>query len=415
MPLGANSYKCYLKNITMSESVDFFTSFGQLEAFCSQEEYKGYDPYDSLNSRLFQAVPLLSKSRFAKLAWTQFFKRAPLNLRPLVGVPKEYNPKALGLFLTSYCNLYEIDSQSAYLDKINFFGDRILELQSKGWSGSCWGYNFDWQARAFFQPKYTPTVVATTFIACALLDAFAITKREEFYKAARSACDFVLKDLYRTYDDKGDFSFSYSPLDKSVVFNASLLGARLLSRVYSISGEKELYEEAKKAVNFACGYQQENGAWSYGTLPFHQWIDNFHTGYNLECLSDYARFTGDQSFDSYLKKGFEYYIQTFFTAEGIPKYYNNSIYPVDIHAPTQLLITLDKLGQFEEYKELALKVMRWTVDNMQSSKGYFYYQINKHFTSRIPYMRWAQAWMFLSFTVLFKNDRSLFSRGSNDE
>ena len=113
--------------------------------------------------------------------------------------------------------------------------------------------------------------MATTFIACGLLDAFAITERKEFYAAARSACDFVLKDLYRTYDDKGDFSFSYSPLDKSVVFNASLLGARLLSRVYSISGEKELIEEAKKAVNFACGYQKENGAWSYGTLPFHHW------------------------------------------------------------------------------------------------------------------------------------------------
>ena len=109
-----------------------------------------------------------------------------------------------------------------------------------------------------------------------------------------------------------------------------------------------------------------------------------------------------------MNKGFDYYIQTFFTAEGISKYYNNSTYPVDIHAPTQLLITLDKLGQYEKYKEMATKVMGWTIENMQSSQGYFYYQINKHFTSKIPYMRWAQAWMFLSFTVLFKNERSLY-------
>ncbi|EPR67533.1 hypothetical protein ADICYQ_3557 [Cyclobacterium qasimii M12-11B] len=398
--------------VKMSQATDFFSSFEQLAAFCSQEEYKGYDPYDSLNSKLFQSIPLLSKSRIAKLAWTQFFKRAPMNLRPLVGVPKEFNPKALGLFLTSYCNLYGIDPQSEYLEKINFFGDKILGLQTKGWSGSCWGYNFDWQARAFFQPKYTPTVVATTFIACALLDAYAITKREEFYIAARSACDFVLKDLYRTYDDKGDFSFSYSPLDKSVVFNASLLGARLLGRVYSISKEEELFDEAKKAVNFACGYQKENGAWSYGTLPFHHWIDNFHTGYNLECLSDYARYTGDHSFDDYMNKGFDYYIKTFFTSEGISKYYNNSTFPVDIHAPTQLLITLDKLGKFDTHKEMAVKVMEWTIENMQSPKGYFYYQINKHFTSKIPYMRWAQAWMFLSFTVLFKKETGFYKNAN---
>mgnify|MGYP003134477491 CR=1 FL=1 len=171
--------------------------------------------------------------------------------------------------------------------------------------------------------------------------------------------------------------------------------------MYSISEERELFEEAQKAVRFACGYQKKDGAWSYGTLPFHHWIDNFHTGYNLECLSDYGHFTGDHSFD--------YYIKTFFTAEGVSKYYNNSVYPVDIHAPTQLLITLDKLGKFEDHKEMATKVMQWTIKNMQSPKGYFYYQINKHFTSRIPYMRWAQAWMFLSFTVLFKKDNTYYT------
>lgn len=384
-------------------------SFTDLENFCQQEGYKGYDPYDSLNSKLFQNLPFLPKSRLAKLAWTQFFKRAPLNLRPLVGVPKEYNPKAMGLFLSGYSNLYSIAPDPKLLEKVYFFGDKILELQSKGWSGSCWGYNFDWQARAFFQPKYTPTVVATTFVSCALLDAYEITHKQEYFDAARSACDFVLKDLYRTYDDKGNFSFSYSPLDKSVVFNASLLGARLLSRVYHYTREEELYQEARKAVDFACGYQQENGAWSYGTLPFHQWVDNFHTGYNLECLSDFTRYTDDKSFDGYLKKGFDYYIQTFFTPEGVSKYYNNNTYPVDIHAPTQLIITLDKLGNFEEYKHLAEKVMTWTIDNMQSSEGYFYYQINKYFTSKIPYMRWAQAWMFVSFTVWFKNDVSVYA------
>ncbi|SHN02866.1 hypothetical protein SAMN04488057_105309 [Cyclobacterium lianum] len=382
----------------------FFDAFSTLEKFCEAEGFKGYDPYDSLNSTFFQRLPLVSDSRIAKLAWTQFFKRAPFNLRPLVGVPKEYNPKALGLFLSGYCNLYRIDPDQKFAEKIYFFGDKILELQSAGWSGSCWGYNFDWQARAFFQPRFTPTVVATTFVACSLLDAFDITKNQSYFDAARSACDFILQDLYRTYDENGDFSFSYSPLDKSVVFNASLLGARLLSRVYHHTREQNLYEEAKKAVAFACKYQQENGAWSYGTLPFHQWIDNFHTGYNLECLSDFSRYTGDISFENYAERGFDYYISTFFTEKGVPKYYNNSTYPIDIHAPTQLVITLDKMGKFGQYNELAEKVLKWTVENMQSSRGYFYYQINKYFTSKIPYMRWAQAWMFLCFTVWFRKD-----------
>jgi len=222
----------------------------------------------------------------------------------------------------------------------------------------------------------------------------------------RSSCDFILNDLNRTYDDNNEgFSFSYSPLDNSVVYNASLLGSRLLSRVYSFTKEATLLEEARRSVLFVCRNQQENGAWSYGRYDFHQWIDNFHTGYNLECISDYIKYSNSDEFAECLSKGFDYYINTFFTSEGIPKYYSNSIYPIDIHAPTQLIITLYKLDKFDEFKEMAQKVLIWTIDNMQSNKGgYFYYQINRFFTSKIPYMRWSQAWMFLALTIYLLED-----------
>lgn len=382
-------------------------SYQRLSDYCEREAYKGYDPYDSLNSRLFNRIPVLSKTPIVKLAWTQFFKRAPLNFRPFVGIEKEYNPKALGLFLSSFCNLYQEDPKQEYLDKIYFFYEELIKLRNPNWSGTCWGYNFDWQSRAFFQPKNTPTVVATTFIGCALLDAYDVTGDQKFLSTARSCCDFFLNDLNRTYDDEGNFSFSYSPLDKSVVFNASLLGSRLLARVYNATGENTLIEEARKSVAFACSHQRSNGSWGYGTYDFHQWVDNFHTGYNLECLSDYMNFSGDRAFEVHLNKGFEYYINTFFTEEGIAKYYNNSVYPIDVHAPTQLIITLSKLGKFQENRALAEKVLSWTIDHMQDPEGYFYYQINKFFTSKIPYMRWAQAWVFLAFTIYLKEIKCL--------
>ena len=381
-------------------------SFEKLFEYCEKEEYKGYDPYDSLNSRLFYKIPILSKNSLVKLAWTQFFKRSPINLRTFVGIDKEFNPKAVGLFLASFCNLYRIEAKPAYLEKIIFFSDLLEEMQNRSWSGSCWGYNFDWQSRAFFQPKNTPTVVATTFIGSSLLDAYEVTGDEKYLKIVRSSCDFILNDLNRTYDEQSEaFSFSYSPLDNSVVYNASLLGSRLLSRVYSYTKETALLEDARKSVLFVCRSQQENGAWSYGRYDFHQWIDNFHTGYNLECISDYNKYSNSDEFVGCLTKGFDYYISTFFTEEGIPKYYSNSTYPIDIHAPTQLIITLHKMGRFTEFKEMAQKVLTWTIDNMQSGeKGYFYYQINRFFTSKIPYMRWSQAWMFLALTIYLLED-----------
>lgn len=379
-------------------------SLNKLQKYCEEENFKGYDPYDGLNSRLFRSIPFVSKTRFFRLAWIQFFKRSPINVRPVAGIKKEYNPKGLGLFLAGYCNLYHCDPKEEYKNKIIFLSEEILGLKNEGYSGACWGYNFDWQARAFFQPKNTPTVVASTFIANALLDAYSITKNEQLLQTARSTCDFILKDLNRTYDESGDFAFSYSPMDKSVVFNASLLGSRLLARVSSITNDKELAAEAKRSVNYCCKYQKEDGSWGYGTLPFHQWIDNFHTGYNLECIFEYMKFSGDDSYRENVSKGFDYYINTFFTEEGIPKYYSNSTYPIDVHAPAQMVITLEKLGKLGQHKNIADKVLAWTIKNMQSSNGFFYYQVNKYFSSRIPYIRWAQSWMFYALTTYIKSE-----------
>ncbi|MBU1667544.1 delta-aminolevulinic acid dehydratase [bacterium] len=383
-------------------------SFKNLKEYVEKENYKGWDPYDGLNSKFLNTIPLVYRSKFIRLAWIQSFKRLPFNLRNILGVKKEYNPKGLGLFLSAYCNLYSVEPKEEYLLKIKFLIDEILSLQTKGWSGSCWGYNFDWQARAFFQPKYTPTVVASTFIGYALLDAYDILKDPKLLKTARSICDFILKDLNRTYDDKGDFAFSYSPLDTTQVFNASLLGSRMLARVYSYTNEKELIDEAKKSVQFCVDYQQNNGAWAYGTLPFHQWIDNFHTGYNLECISEYMKYSKDTTYEKNINIGLEYYLNTFFTEDGKSKYYNNALFPIDIHAPAQLIVTLYRLGILKENKELGDKVLNWTIQNMQDEKGYFYYQIKKRFNSKIPYIRWAQSWMFFSMSFYikeFKNEK----------
>ncbi|WP_336515909.1 hypothetical protein [Pollutibacter soli] len=374
-------------------------SFISLKEFCEAEKFQGYDPYDGLNSRLFQSLPVIPKMRFTRLVWIQFFKRSPFNFRKLVGVKKEVNPKAMGLFLSSYCQLYKADPKQEYLDKAKYFIEKIYSTVSPGYSGACWGYNFDWEARAFFQPKGTPTVVASVFVASALLDAYDITGDKTLLDTARSTCDFILKDLNRTYDKDGNFSFSYSKMDTSVVFNASLLGSRLLARVYYHTKEPLLREEARKSVAFCCAHQQPNGAWAYGTYDFHQWIDNFHTGYNLECIHDYSRYTGDISFQHCVDIGFDYYIKTFFTEEGVPRYYSSSTYPIDVHAPAQLVITLCKLNKVNQHKQLLDKVLYWTIDHMQNSQGYFYYQINKYFSSKIPYMRWSQSWMFYALST----------------
>ena len=121
-------------------------SFIKLEEYCRSEAFKGYDPYDGLNSKLFVYLPFLRKSRLFKLIWIQFFKRSPVNFRKIAGIKKDYNPKAVGLFLSAYCNLYKINPTQATLFQIRSFIDQLKQSQSDEYSGSCWGYNFDWQS-----------------------------------------------------------------------------------------------------------------------------------------------------------------------------------------------------------------------------------------------------------------------------
>lgn len=381
--------------------------FDKLKFYCEKSDFVGWDPYDGLNSRIFQATPF-RKWDLARLFWIQGFKRSPINFRRLLWVPKEHNAKGVGLFLKGYCNIYKLQQslnqeilglQEDILIKIHYLAELLLSLQSKGYSGACWGYNFDWQARRLFLfPKNTPTVVATTFCATALFHAYEITKNKKWLDTALSAGSFVLNDLNRTPKKRG-FLFSYSPVEgNNTVYNASLLGSKLLSYCYHYTKEERYKAAARDSILACTDAQQSDGSWLYGELPVQNWIDSFHTGYNLEAIQAYQELTGDTSFQSNIEKGFVFYIENFFLNDGTPKYYHNRTYPIDIHCPAQLFVTLNRLNMASEHRELAEKVMLWTINHMQDKKGFFYYQLKKGLSSKIPYMRWSNAFMFYAMS-----------------
>lgn len=388
------------------------SSFLKLKSYCEAENFKGWDPYDGLNSKIFNALPFKHWD-LARLAWIQGFKRSPINFRKILMVPKEHNAKGIALFLSGYCNIYDLalkgktdfGNKEDLLSKINELANLLNELKNTNFSGACWGYNFPWQARRLFLfPKDTPTVVATAFCVEALFKAYDITKNEYYKSLALSAADFIINDLNKTSHNSG-FLFSYSPYNgNNTVYNASLLGAKTLSLCYKYS-EKYIYKKtASIVVKAVCEGQNKDGSWVYGMLPIQSWIDSFHTGYNLDAISTYQNCTGDNQFNSNLKKGFSYYVTNFFETNGTPKYYNNKTYPIDIHCPAQLFVTLSKLDEFKMHKDLAYKVIIWSIKNMQSKKGFFYYQLKKRWSSKIPYMRWSSAFMFNSMTFYFKEN-----------
>lgn len=394
-------------------------SFMRLKSYCETEDYKGWDPYDGLKSKVANALLPLKHSAILRLCIIQGFKRCPVNLRRIAMVPKEHNAKGIGLFLQGYCNLYkmiekkgvafkELGTTDEVLRKIRYLADLLLQMRSDKmfpdkFHGACWGYNFDWQARRLFLfPAHTPTVVATNFCATALMEAYEVTHDKRYLEVALSAARFIIEDLHRS-EYKDGFLFSYSKLPgNDTVFNASILGSRLLSYCYKYTGNETYKQLARKSIVACCAGQEEDGSWRYGMLPVQKWRDSFHTGYNLDGLIAYQENTGDNSFDENIAKGFDYYINHFFLDDGTPKYYDNQTYPIDIHCPGQLFVTLSRLHKFGAFRQTAAKVLQWTIDNMQDPNGYFYYQLKPSMSSKIPYMRWSNAFMFsaLSFYLL---------------
>ncbi|MCX7763009.1 MAG: delta-aminolevulinic acid dehydratase, partial [Candidatus Kryptonium sp.] len=337
--------------------------------------------------------------------WIQLLKFLPVNLRIFLGIKKEYNPKAMGLFLSAYSKKYAITRDKTDLEKIDFFSEWLVQNSAKGYSGLCWGYNFDWANRTFFAPKGTPTIVTTSFIGFGFIDAYRATGNQKFLKCARSICDFILRDLNSTKHPEG-LCFSYTPLDKSCVHNANMLGASFLAEVGSLTGEKQLIEEAILRMDFSVNKQTENGAWFYGEFEYQKWIDSFHTGYNLISLYKFYKSTNEKRYLESLEKGYRFYLDNFFLEDGTVKYYHNRIYPLDCHAFAHALITLKTLFFLNESKSRNLldKVFNKTIELFWSKNGYFYYRVNKFFVNKIPYMRWVQAWMFLALIELLNQE-----------
>lgn len=392
-------------------------SFSKLKSYCEKEQFKGWDPYDGLNSKVFNAIPFLNKSSFIRMVMIQGFKKMPVNLRKIAMVPKKHNAKGLGLLLSGYCNLYETVKEKPELSvefgglqdielQINELAELLISMQSKGYSGACWGYTFDWQSKAFFLPIHTPTVVATSFVVEALLSAYEVTQNKQYLNTALSSADFVLKDLNRI-DKPNGFMFSYSPLDSRAVYNATLLGTKTLALIYKYTGNEDYKIAARASAQAVCDEQNSDGSFPHSDQVRNQWRDSFHTGFKLESLAIYQQCCNDNSFSENIERGYKYWIEHYFVPEtGLAKYYDNSTDKdtVDLHCVAQAIPTIYKLGKFtEETTALMTRCLEWAINNMQSKKGYFYFQKKGNSINKICYMRWPNSWMFYGMSYFIKS------------
>ena len=187
-------------------------------------DFSGHDPFDSLNSKIFNLTPL-KYSKIAKLIFTQLGKRSPINLRNLLLVPKSRNAKGVALIILGLIENFKISNDDYYLDQAKTLVDWLIlnKCEKKIWSHNCWGYNFEWQARAFNVPKGSPNIVTTYFVSLAILKFSEITNNTELQNQALDSSFFMTK--YLLNHNENEMTFNYVPNSKTFVHNANLFGA----------------------------------------------------------------------------------------------------------------------------------------------------------------------------------------------
>lgn len=395
----ATAAKTYPRAMASRFSESALALFGWLE----RNDYRAYDPFDGLNATYLR--PLTFERHLLRTVLQQGVRRFPVNLRPVFGIAGSRSTKGMGFLARGFIRLHQATGEQIWAERARSTLQWLTENASPGYSGACWGNHFDYQARnGFYLPKGVPTIVWTSLIGHAFVDAYEHFHDEKYLQVAASACEHILRDLDRLVD-RDSLCFSYIPTMQSFgCHNANCLGASLLSRAYHHTSEETFRLEAGKAIQYTAAHQRPDGSWYYGERPNQRWVDNFHTAYVLDSFKHYEETTGDSRFEAVLNKGYQYWKENFFLHNGTPKYYNYKTLPIDIQCSSQAIDTLVYFHDRDPLNvHLAQKVGEWTVDNMQDSAGYFYFRrYASWLVNRTPTLHWGQATMFCALAGLLR-------------
>ncbi len=373
-------------------------SLKKVEKWVEDHNYKGYEPFDGLSS-FFR--PLTFGNLFLDRCLLQLIRQSPINLRPVFGVKPLESTIGRGYMAWGYCHMFRLTGDAAYKTKINSCLEWLIENKSPGFKEYSWGKHFDFASRGGIYYKFEPILVWTVLVGQAFLDAYEEFAEVRYLEIADSICKWIL-ELPRNQTESG-FCFGYLKGDTdSTIHNSNMLGAAMLARTAKHNRNKDYLAVAREAMKFSCSRQQPNGAWWYGEDPKFKWIDNFHTGYNLDGLKCYIEYSADKEYKGILKRGLRFYMDTFFEESGRPRYYHNRTYPVDSQCASQAIDTLAGFAENDsEALQLALKVANWTIDNMQHGNGYFYYrQYPIGIKAKAPMLHWAQATTYKALSLL---------------
>ncbi len=386
-------------------------SIHSLINWIEQNDYSSYDHYDFWSSKIgIVGRRIFSMNKLIGMPIVALLNSLDVCLpqsRKIFAM-KDRSAEAIPRIAVGYFRLYKMTNEMNYLDLGCKLLDWLKENASNTKHGCGWGLHFDWEGRVFVR-KGTPCVTLTAYATEAFLEGYRLTKEEIYRKIAEKTGEFVAYDLNRKVMPYG-IALSYTPTNQNYVVNANSYAARILVSLMKSNNDDWMKRElVEKITDYIVIQQNSNGSWFYfdreDVQENRNFIDSFHTCFVLENLYWIWKWNKSENLKNSIDKGYEFFINQFITTDHSVRYYYYYPYPhgikVDIRGCAETIYCLTLLSDlYPEAINIAQKVAKWTINNMQDKKGFFYFRTYRTHRNKFPYVRWGQAPMFNALTFL---------------
>jgi hypothetical protein len=357
-----------------SDGSELLTAAGRLADAAAAAGFRGPDPYDGL---WFGWPRPVVGGRRRRQVVVQLHARAPLDVRRLYRRSHPLIPKTLSLFSQASIGLAELAGD----ERFTSHATRALNQLMAGAQRGGWGYPFDVQTRWSFYPAGSPNAVVTSYAVAGLQDGVRRLGEAGYGRRAEAAARWMHSELY----EPGGGYWTYHPHSDTLIHNANLLAARAVADV--LRGDAGVDDAVRRAVDRTLSAQAADGSWPYGEGAGLEWVDSFHTGYVLICLT--ALGGVDPAVGDAVSRGARYYQDTFFKPSGAAKLFAGRPFPEDGHSAGTGLTTLAALTSAGHAdRDLLARVARYTVERMIAGDHAVFRRYRRYRTTT-RYIRWC--------------------------
>jgi hypothetical protein len=316
-----------------------------------------------------------------------------------------------GHLALGFLNLFESTRDENYLLKAVHYLEAMKTTSSEGYSGHAWGYTFGWQqSKGKFWKPGIPLITITPYAFWAYKKHFELTQDIDSRDITLSIAQFALNDLNDVEMPNGTVCSSYSPISEDIVINANTYRAAVLLEAYELSNEEKFKDAANRNIEFVLSYQGEEGEWYYEAKgEKDNFIDNFHTCFIIRNLYRCYLVNRDQKLLESIKRGYKYYSENLFYANGRPKHFAKAkyaklrkyeMYDYAEGITLGILLKNEIPGAYEKSNAL----IKDLIENFHTKEGFFITRVTSLGTKhKVPYLRWPQAQLFYALTKMYKD------------